>query len=138
MPGSYLTVYLVATFISMGCEDFLKGLFQVPRPPLAIGPEKVRLLGQLIRSFSLPSGHAIFAFMTATVLGHGRGVRWKASLFTIAALVAYSRVYLGMHYPLDVVAGALVGAVCGVAVWKGYDYGELLVGKHRRGGSPDD
>jgi undecaprenyl-diphosphatase len=37
---------------------------------------------------------------------------------TLAALIAYSRVYLGVHYPFDVVGGAAIGVVCGwLAVW---------------------
>ena len=138
VPAGHLVVYLLAAIISTGIEDYLKELFQVPRPPLAIGLEQVRVLGSLSHSFSLPSGHAVFAFMTATVIGHGRRRRWKAVLFLLALLVAYSRVYLGVHYPLDVLAGALVGAGCGLIVWRGYEWGEEYISKHRRSESPPD
>ncbi len=56
--------------------------------------------------------------MTAFTLAYGRGPLCKFLLFFWALLVAYSRRYLGAHYPLDVAAGALVGAGCGLAAWK--------------------
>ena len=60
-------------------------------------------------SASFPSGHAASAFAFATGVGHvlpAVGVPLRA----LAALVAYSRVHTGVHYPGDVVAGALVGS----------------------------
>lgn len=121
VPGRYLVVYTVATFFALGVEELLKGFFQVPRPPQAIGMESVRVIGRMSRSFSLPSGHAIFSFMTAFTLSYGRGLGWKLPLYLFALLVAYSRVYVGAHYPLDVAAGGIVGVACGLAVWKAYE-----------------
>lgn len=42
-------------------------------------------------------------------------------LYSFAVLVAYSRVYVGAHYPLDVATGAVVGIVTGWLVWQGYE-----------------
>ena len=138
MPGSYPAVYFISFCLSLAAEELLKELFHVPRPPVAIGFDKVRVIGHLSRSFALPSGHAIFAFMTATVIGHGRGWRWQVPLFLLTLLVAWSRVYLGVHYPLDVLAGALVGIVCGLLVWKCYEFAGEKFRKRRRNGSPPD
>jgi len=121
MPGRYLVAYCVATLFSLGAEDVLKGFFHVPRPALAIGMEHVRILGKFSKSYALPSGHAVFSFMTAFTLSHGRNWKWKAPLFLFAVLVAYSRVYVGAHYPLDVAAGAVVGTGCGFIAWKVYE-----------------
>jgi undecaprenyl-diphosphatase len=67
------------------------------------------------RSPSFPSGHAANCFAAATVLAMlGPGVARVAYL--VAALVALSRVYLGVHYPLDIVAGALLGHGIGLTV----------------------
>jgi len=43
-----------------------------------------------------------------------RGFGW---LFLWAAVVGYTRIYLGVHYPLDIVVGAVLGAVCGWLAW---------------------
>jgi undecaprenyl-diphosphatase len=59
-------------------------------------------------SHSFPSGHAASAFAFAS----GVAASWRAPavpLRALAALVGYSRVHTGVHYPADVVAGALVG-----------------------------
>jgi len=62
-------------------------------------------------SHSFPSGHTAAAFAFAT--GAGRALPWTTPPLTVlATLVGYSRVHTGVHYPLDVIAGAL----CGVAL----------------------
>lgn len=120
MPGRYLVVYAAATMLALLAENLLKEFFHVPRPAMAIGVEQIRVLGEIKKYNSLPSGHAVFSFMTAFVLSYGRSVRWKLGLFFLAALVAYSRIYVGAHYPLDVAGGAAVGVACGFFVWKLY------------------
>jgi len=63
---------------------------------------------------SFPSGHAATSAAGAVVLAYLLG-RWGLWLGILAAAVCYSRVYIGVHYPLDVLAGALVGALVGLA-----------------------
>jgi undecaprenyl-diphosphatase len=133
MPAPYIAVFFLATFSGLGAESLLKHFFRVPRPPFAFGAENVRVLGYVGNSYSFPSGHAIFSFMAAFVLGHGRGWRWQAPLFLFAVLVAWSRIYVGAHYPLDVAAGAVVGIACGWLVWKCYGVGERFVRARRSG-----
>ena len=68
-------------------------------------------------TWSFPSGHTASAFAgAAAILIHSR--RWGAVAMVYAALVGVSRLYLCVHWPTDVVAGALIGvAVAFAAVW---------------------
>jgi undecaprenyl-diphosphatase len=63
---------------------------------------------------SFPSGHAATSVAGAIVLAFLLG-RWGWALGALAAAVCFSRVYIGVHYPLDVVCGALLGAAVGLA-----------------------
>jgi undecaprenyl-diphosphatase len=74
----------------------------------AVAP-KARVVGASLRRNSFPSGHAVTAFAAATVLFLLYGGYFVLA-FVPALFVAYSRVYMGVHFPLDVAAGALLGS----------------------------
>ena len=83
----------------------LKIVIARPRPYLQ-GFSNVR--SELFSSF--PSGHASRAFlMFGTMAKHWH--KWKWPLYAIACIIAFSRLYLGVHWPSDVVTGALLGLV---------------------------
>jgi undecaprenyl-diphosphatase len=91
----------------------LKQLFGRPRPPLRFPlPEP---LVSVPGSPAFPSGHAATSFACAVVLG-AAAPRLRLALLVLAALVAWSRVYVGVHYPLDVLAGAILGVAVGLCV----------------------
>jgi undecaprenyl-diphosphatase len=79
-------------------------------------------------SHSFPSGHATTSFACATVLGV-LVPRFRIAFFVLAATVAWSRVYVGVHYPLDVLAGALLGAAIGYGLIRGLQ--RLATGRRR-------
>jgi undecaprenyl-diphosphatase len=64
---------------------------------------------------SFPSGHAASSFACAIVLA-SYAPRLRVLLWVLAALIAFSRVYVGVHYPLDVLAGAIIGILLGLAI----------------------
>jgi membrane-associated phospholipid phosphatase len=66
-------------------------------------------------SHSFPSGHTASAFAFATAVGQRVPSLWLP-LRGLALLVGYSRIHTGVHYPGDVVAGAIVGSACGWTV----------------------
>ncbi len=96
----------------------LKTLFERLRPYFVF--DDVRFPGEKSgsKSFSFPSNHAINMFAAMTVLAwEFRAKGWLALLFFIpAALVAYSRVYVGVHFPSDVLGGAVIGISCSAVI----------------------
>jgi undecaprenyl-diphosphatase len=88
----------------------LKEFFQRARPCIVL-PDALLPTG-CTGAYSFPSNHALNNFAAAaffTKLFSG----YKTVLFVIASLVAISRVYLGLHYPSDIIAGAAIGMVFG-------------------------
>ena len=84
---------------------------------------------------SMPSGHAMNAFTGAVLLAIVVP-RARRPLLGLAALIALSRVYLGVHFPSDVIAGAILGAAVGAtAAWL-LARGERLLGNTRWGRAP--
>jgi membrane-associated phospholipid phosphatase len=75
----------------------------------------VHLVGRGWRQNSFPSGHAATAFAAATILAFLYG-GWFSFGFIPATLVAYSRIYMGVHFPFDVLAGALLGVAVALLV----------------------
>ena len=91
----------------------LKALADRPRPFEAL-PQAHRLMGATVGA-SFPSGHAATAFAGAVALGVLTR-RAVPALFVLALAIAYSRVYVGVHYPVDVLAGALLGSAVAFAM----------------------
>ena len=107
-----------AYFLSAAVCDVLKLSIARDRPvddPLVPMPA----------SHSFPSGHAATSFACAATLGQFVSRRGQIVLYVLAAGIAYSRVYVGVHYPLDVVAGAAIGLGVATAL-------RLLLGALRR------
>jgi undecaprenyl-diphosphatase len=104
----------VSYLAAEGLSSLLKGVFDRPRP--SIVDPAVHPLVSVPHNGSMPSTHAASAFAAALAVGlvHPR-VRWP--LLALAALIAFSRVWLGVHYPTDVIVGAALGAVIALVLW---------------------
>jgi membrane-associated phospholipid phosphatase len=89
----------------------LKGVFDRERPPLA--DPGLDPVGTVPASASFPSGHSATAFAAAVAVGI-LYPRFRTPLLALAATVAISRVYLGVHFATDVLVGSLLGAAIGL------------------------
>lgn len=81
-------------------------------------PNEITLRVKAPGPFSFPSGHTTSAFATATALSLSYK-KWYVAVpsYAYAGLVGYSRLRLGVHYPSDVLAGALIGTGAGLLTW---------------------
>jgi undecaprenyl-diphosphatase len=109
--------FLVLAVVSVLVADALgshifKHAFARERPCIALAD--VRLLVGCTTLPSLPSNHAVNASVLATLTIIAMPRLWLPAA-AVALLVSYSRVYVGVHYPLDVVAGSLLGITLAVA-----------------------
>ncbi len=68
-------------------------------------------------TYSFPSGHAVGMFSVATII-FIRNKKWGALALMFSGLTAFARVAAGVHYPSDVIAGALIGLVAGLLIDK--------------------
>ncbi len=103
----------LAGLLNLPLYFWLKHSIGRPRPFVAC-PD-IRACVRALDKFSFPSGHTLHAVSFAVVF------TWHfpligAALFPVVLLIALSRVALGLHYPSDVVAGALIGASVGMGV----------------------
>jgi undecaprenyl-diphosphatase len=106
-----LCVDAAVDLLSYGMRDWIGRR----RPPL-VYPEPKPLV-HVPHSGSFPSGHAATAFACATVLAWWDR-RLAVPAFVMAALIAWSRVYVGVHWPLDVLGGAALGVLVATALLK--------------------
>lgn len=97
-------------------SQVMKHLIARPRPcRVLVG---INEIAGCSRTFSFPSGHASMSFSIAFVMI--KFYRWQAiPILILAGLVAYSRIYAGVHYPSDVAAGLLLGTVIAMLLYFG-------------------
>lgn len=98
-------------------EMSLKSLFGRLRPEFRIS--EVIVVLDKTTSLSFPSGHATIAFASVYILSFYHR-KWAMWYYLFAILISFSRIYLGKHYPSDVVAGAIVGTCIGYLSNAGY------------------
>ena len=104
-----------AILVSESISGALKEWSGRDRPPVA-DPHPETLV-DLPATYSFPSGHATVSFACATTLALAvPRLTWP--LFTLATLISCSRVYVGVHYPRDVRAGAALGVTIAIALRK--------------------
>jgi undecaprenyl-diphosphatase len=116
-------IAILSIALSDWVSNMLKHLIERPRPFIAL--ESVKLLVGQGGSFSMPSSHAANSAAIIFSLSF-RAKRWVMwSILAIALLVSFSRVYIGVHYPSDVIVGAVVGIIVSLFVIQMYKWSEF-------------
>ena len=112
------------------CNGILKHLFARVRPcDINIS---IQLLIGRPRDYSFPSGHTAVSFASVTALYFSGNRRlWKAAL-VFACVIAFTRLYLYVHYPTDILGGIAVGIAAGYAGYKTAEKISLLYGGKSR------
>lgn len=91
---------------------FLKNVVARTRPYELV--EGLQILVSRPHDFSFPSGHSGASFAAACAMYPNLPRRWGVVLVVLAALIALSRLYVGVHFPTDVLAGAVIGICLGL------------------------
>ena len=115
-PAAWQLVIVVV--LSQIVVDFGLKPFVARDRPFVTDPA-VRVVGYQPTTQSFPSGHSTTSLAAATVLSFAVRGRGLVLAWLLAAGIAFSRIYIGVHYPLDVAAGALLGVALGVWVTGG-------------------
>ena len=113
---------ILAMVLAVGAADLIsyrgiKKNFPRDRPEAAGLAPQLRVSSASGPSF--PSNHSANVAAAAMVIGLAFG-RWSWLALVYALAVAYSRVYVGVHFPIDVTAGAALGSLCGWTSWRAF------------------
>ncbi|GAA0188959.1 MAG: phosphoesterase [Cupriavidus sp.] len=102
-----LARFVAAFGIAFAVVGFSKLVFDFPRPAAVFG-YLWHSIGPIEVHYSLPSGHSTYAALVAGALWPMVRARWRLALVAYVALVGWSRMAAGMHFPADVLAGWLI------------------------------
>ncbi|HEX2952141.1 MAG TPA: phosphatase PAP2 family protein [Armatimonadota bacterium] len=102
---------IIAIAIETIIVTVMKQVFDQPRPAALLDPNTVHFVTEKLFLCSFPSGDTAMAAVIGFVMQYGE--RWGVRLLWILypVLIAYERVYIGVHFPLDVVTGFVIGAL---------------------------
>jgi len=103
-----IAVFSLAYWLDGLLLGFIKPYLDFPRPPLALLPDTLHIVGTAEYHHSLPSGHSTFAMMVVASLWPILSRNWRVAGVCFVLWVGLSRISLGMHFPADVVAGYLL------------------------------
>ena len=107
-----LTCGLSLIFDLLSVNLFIKKAVARTRPYIAI--DELERIIEAQSDYSFPSGHTAASFAVATVLLMRAPKKLSIPMFVMACLISLSRLYVGVHYPTDIIGGAIVGTLCGV------------------------
>lgn len=107
----FLTAILATIIVQI-----LKPYIDLPRPPSVLAADSFHTLGNIFGSKTFPSGHSTAAFALAGVIAlnpFSNSIRISVLIF--AFMIGLSRITVGAHWPMDVLAGMVIGWTCAIA-----------------------
>lgn len=104
---------VVGALLAGAMSRGLKVWFDLPRPAAVLDASQITIIGARLTAHSFPSGHSVSAFSFVVAWLALLGWRRALPIVAIAALAAFSRIAVGAHWPVDVLAGGLIGLVGG-------------------------
>jgi membrane-associated phospholipid phosphatase len=102
-----IAVFSLAYLLDGVLLGYIKPLLDFPRPPLALAPGTLNIVGIPEYHHSLPSGHSSFAMLVTASLWPVLNRKWRIAGACFVLWVGLSRISLGAHFPADVMAGFL-------------------------------
>ena len=114
-----LTIVLLIPIGTLITNVAIKNVVARIRPYEVI--QELELMIEKQKDFSFPSGHTCASFASAFAIYKCKEVfpkKWRTAAMVLATLIALSRLYVGVHYPTDVLGGLIVGLFSGWAGWK--------------------
>lgn len=124
IKGTIITAIVVAAMITSTDQisDFFKNFIQRPRPCKVFSwEETMRFIAPRCGRYGYFSGHATSSIATAVFAGLTLQSKYRYLIFILlfwAVFVGYSRIYVGVHYPGDVLTGMIVGGILGLVFYK--------------------
>lgn len=131
---SFLSIFLVyapkiweslisALLVSLLLSRILKEAFAIPRPAAMFDNNSFIITGERLAGYnSFPSGHSIIVFSVLTILLFAfmpqkskPKIAWISLIIVVGLILAFTRVGIGAHYPIDVITGSIIGYISGLA-----------------------
>lgn len=110
-----LEAIITAVITRFVIAEIIRGIWFRPRP--FVGNQVNQLINYNSFEASFPSGHACFYFALSTII-YFYNKRLGIAFYIFSLLIVFSRVFVGIHWPLDILVGAIIGIIMGIILNK--------------------